>query len=105
MNKKESIYAPGGWFNLQGWLDLLKIDHRKDVHTLILTSPRNNGKTLSCWKWIEQQWEDTNYDYKVAICRTNDLKMKEAIKGFKDAFKSKYLVENGFIYKYELDEM
>ena len=92
MNKKQSIYAEGGWFNLQGWLDLLKIDHQKDVHTLILTSPRNNGKTLSCWKWIEQQWENNNYDYKVAICRTNDLKMKEAIKGFKDAFKSKYLV-------------
>lgn len=104
MNKKQSIYAEGGWFNLQGWLDLLKIDHLKDVHTLILTSPRNNGKTLSCWKWIEKQWEDTNYDYKVAICRTNDLKMKEAIKGFKDAFKSKYLVENGFIYKCKYDD-
>ena len=101
---KQSIYAPGGWFNFQGWLDKLNINHKKDVNMLIMTSPRNNGKTFSCWKWIEKQWIDTNYDFKVAICRTNDLKMKEAIKGFKDAFKSKYLVENGFIYKYELDE-
>ena len=104
MNKKESIYAEGGWFNFQGWLDRLDINHKKNVNMLIMTSPRNNGKTFSCWKWIEKQWIDTNYDFKVAICRTNDLKMKEAIKGFKDAFKSKYLVENGFIYKYELDE-
>lgn len=103
-NKKESIYAEGGWFNFQGWLDRLDINHKKNVNMLIMTSPRNNGKTFSCWKWIEKQWIDTNYDFKVAICRTNDLKMKEAIKGFKDAFKSKYLVENGFIYKYELDE-
>lgn len=104
MNKKESIYAEGGWFNFQGWLDRLNINHKKNVNMLIMTSPRNNGKTFSCWKWIEKQWIDSNYDFKVAICRTNDLKMKEAIKGFKDAFKSKYLVENGFIYKYELDE-
>ena len=103
-NKKESIYAEGGWFNFQGWLDRLDINHKKNVNMLIMTSPRNNGKTFSCWKWIEKQWIDSNYDFKVAICRTNDLKMKEAIKGFKDAFKSKYLVENGFIYKYELDE-
>lgn len=100
---KASIYAPGGWFNLQGWLDLLKVNHHKDVHTIILTSPRNNGKTYSCWKWIEHQWIESNYNFKIAICRTNDLKMKEAIKGFKDAFKNKYLVENGFIYKVEYD--
>lgn len=101
--EKASIFAPGGWFNLQGWLDLLNINHHKDVHTIILTSPRNNGKTYSCWKWIEQQWMDSGYNFKIAICRTNDLKMKEAIKGFKDAFKNKYLVENGFIYKVEYD--
>lgn len=104
MHKEVSIYADGGYFNLAGWLYKLKIDVEKDIHTLIMTSPRNNGKTYSVWKWIEKQWEDHNWDFKVAICRTNDLKMKEAIKGFKDAFKSKYIVENGFIYKCEYDK-
>ena len=26
---KQSMYAPGGWFNLQGWLDSLKIEEKQ----------------------------------------------------------------------------
>ncbi len=105
MSKNDLRYNNDGFFNLEGWFKLLNINYEKDKSVVIITSPRNNGKSSNAWLFIENEiWKKHDYKYKVAIVRTNDLRMKEAIASFKASFGDRYIVLNGFIYKTEKDE-
>lgn len=102
---KNSIKTKDGYFNLEGWFEKIQIDYTKDKKVTIITSPRNNGKTFASWNFINEKiWKHFNYEWKVAICRTNDLKMKQAISSFKAAFNGVYEVINEYIYKCEYDD-
>lgn len=103
-DKKDLRYNADGFFDFRGWLKLLEINYKKDTHTLIITAVRNMGKTVALWRFIEEYWKEFNYERKVAICRNNDIRMKESINSFKAAFRDKYEVIGGFIYAIELDE-
>lgn len=94
-----------GYFNLSGWFEVLGIDYDKDIAVLIMTAERNMGKTVNVWKFIiEKIWKKYDYKRRVAIIRTNDMKMKESIASFKAAYRQDYEVISGIIYKVERDE-
>lgn len=100
--KNDLRYNEDGYFSLDGWFEKLKIDVEHDVHVLIITAPRNMGKTQGTWKWIyNNYWLKHNHKRKMAYVRTNDIKMKEALGTFKSAFNGIYCVSGtGIIYDY-----
>ena len=98
-------YNEDGFFSIEGWLKLIGVDIYKDKKVVVITATRNMGKSVSMWRLCEKIWKETNYQYKIAFARTNDLKMKETISSFRASFETKgFICVGGFIYKVERDK-
>lgn len=106
---RKSIFTKDGYFNLEGWFEKYNINYLKDNKMVVLTSPRNNGKSTSSWKFIINEiWKKSNYEMKVAFARENKEKMDKALATFKSQYSNEYLVdkESGIIFlkEFEKDE-
>lgn len=96
----ESIYNKDGFFNIKGWFKKINYDFWNDEKLIILTSPRNNGKSHSLWDLVNEMWIKTNYEWKIAVVRTNGEKMEKAKNSFKTAYINEYEVIGDNIFKF-----
>lgn len=92
------------YFNIREWMKYLNLSMNEDW-MLIVDSPRNIGKSTSCWHLAEEEvWIKSNFTKKVAYWRTNLTKLKKQIESFNAHFQGKYYMTENRIYKIEFDE-
>lgn len=101
------------YFNLIGYLGLVGIKLNPKTKfvdkscLVIINAERNMGKSYASWDYIENcLWLASNFEWKVAYCRTNREKLKKARESFNAHYfynLKRYWMSETKIYKITID--
>ena len=104
--KNDSRYTLNGFFNLKGYIEqIVGFNWRNRAFSLLIQAERNMGKSYGTWDFIEKEiWIKSNFQERIAYCRTNLTKLKSVKSFFNSKYSGKYLMTDTHIWKIELDE-
>lgn len=97
-------YNEAGFINIENYLTALNPNWENLDIFIMFNAVRNIGKSWGAWAYIERKWKETNYQWRVAYCRTNKEKLKNARESFNARYRGLYYMSESKIYKQTFDE-
>ena len=107
IDEKPELIMTDGFCDMEKVLTLINYNILKEgckSGIVIFTADRGNGKSFSCWKYVDKIWEEKQLAWKVAIMKEVDEEKKKFLPGFRTAYDGKYDVTGDLLLKKHYDE-